>query len=584
MQLGTVYASILLHINLIQPSTNKPIIMDLKSLIDFLLKESWILLKLALPVYLTTLTSEINNSFIPSIFSGHYGDRNDNYAAIALSTNIIMITGTLPHLCISSSLNTLASQAFGARRHKYLGILYQRSILIHLLICLPIAILWINTQNILILLGQSAELAKLSGDYMLIYLAILPSYAILYPSMKIMQIQDIVLPSALIFFFGSLLEVGACYLFLYQTDLGIKGIALGVVVSVYFMTVTHFIYLRSMSIWSRFWNGSSWESLEKWGQYFYFGVPVLVISTIEFLIFYIGAFVIGATSINSGFSISKYALVINIDLILYLFSVAANSATSIRIGYLVGRREVKKVKKIALLTTVLVLIFQLLQVSILLAGKSTWGYIFTSDVKVVEGVIGIYYILAIYHPIDGILYNFQGILVGIGKQNLGIIFPIIFGIITVPTGTLLTITAGLGALGYWLGLLIGMVVRFILAIPIVLCLINWDRISEVDKINQSEDNTVRPVSNEDIRLLSQSKEIPKPPELKVKVARKKFYFIICKLCTIIILTTILIITTICHYIGYKMEIIIGPSYMKMPIDFCCLRLKLYTNNTSIATN
>ena len=60
----------------------------------------------------------------------------------------------------------MGSQAFGAGRYKELGTLLQRGILIHAVMCLPIAIVWVNADNIFIRLKQSPELSRMCGEYM----------------------------------------------------------------------------------------------------------------------------------------------------------------------------------------------------------------------------------------------------------------------------------------------------------------------------------------------------------------------------------------------------------------------------------
>ena len=391
--------------------------MKLKSLVSFCKQECWEFIKLAFPVYITTLTSELNNSFIPSVLAGHFGDVRTNYAAVTLSTNIILFTGTFPHLCLSSALNTLASQAYGAGENKYLGTLYQRSVCIHLMMCLPIAVVWLNTENIFTIVGQTAELSTLSGEYVMVYIFILPAYAILYPTMKILQIQEIVLPSTVIFAMGSVIEAIVCYLIISQTNMGVRGLACGVVISVYFTAFAHLVYLRTMSVWHRIWDGFKFEALERWRQYVYYGMPILVTTWIGFSVFYYGTFLMGAISKNAAFEISTYSVGINIDLFLFIFSLALQSATSIRIGILVGEGNFNRIKKVALFTTFIAFLIEVFQSSVLLSGRTVWEYIFTSEKTVVYAVVNMIYALAVYHPIDGIIVNFKGVLLGLGKQK-----------------------------------------------------------------------------------------------------------------------------------------------------------------------
>ena len=177
--------------------------------------------------------------------------------------------------------------------------------------------------------------------------------------------------------------------------------------------------------------------------------------------------------------LSEYSAVVYIEYFLFVLPSCMNVASSIRVGILVGEDNINRMKKICLLTTSLTLLLEILQISVLLAGINLWGKIFISNQEVAHGIVTIIFVIAAYQPIDGALVNFQGILIGIGKQWLGIVFPIAFFIIAIPSAILLTVVANLGPLGYWMGIMIAFVTRALLLIPLNLCCLNWSRITSV---------------------------------------------------------------------------------------------------------
>jgi multidrug resistance protein, MATE family len=67
---------------------------------------------------------------------------------------------------MASALDTLCSQAHTGSSDKHaLGKHLQRATVIMFVLCIPIAVLWTFTEHLLVLLGQSAEIAKLSGVF-----------------------------------------------------------------------------------------------------------------------------------------------------------------------------------------------------------------------------------------------------------------------------------------------------------------------------------------------------------------------------------------------------------------------------------
>ena len=560
--------------------------MQLKSELNFVLVESWHLFKIALPIYLSIITSELIEFIIPSIYAGHFGDTRANYASVTLGNNMAISTGVIPHLCLSSALSTLASQAYGGRRNKYISILYQRGLLIHQIMCLPIALIWINATNIFTILGQTAELSTTAGRYMNIYIFALPCLAILHPTLKILQIQDIVLPSTVIYAIGSLIEAIVSYLLIFHTNMGVSGLALAVVITVYFITIAHLIYLRTMSVWDRIWDGLKWEAFECWGQYVYYGMPILATLSIELIVFHFGVLLIGAVSQDPSYEISIYSIVSLIDLFLLLLSLAFQSATSIRIGCIVGEGNIAKMKKVAILTTLMTFPLQLIQISILIAGRSIWGYIVTSNHEIAEAVINFVFLLAAIHPIEGIVMNFQGILVGIGKQKFGLLIPFLFILFSLPISTIFTVVLNMGPLGYWLGILIGVIIRFVAILPISFCCIRWDNIVAVTQMEQHNVESMDSSSNSEISSLSgsihdasflpESKQILSTIKIIISHLKFKIMFL-----TIILISLIVMIS--CNLMDSKVNVNISSSYLAQPIEFCCIKFTSVGNALNVSS-
>ena len=60
---------------------------------------------------------------------------------------------------MSSSLDTLCGQAFGAKQYHLLGIYKQRAILVPTALSALVAVIWGYTGQILLLFGQDPEIA-----------------------------------------------------------------------------------------------------------------------------------------------------------------------------------------------------------------------------------------------------------------------------------------------------------------------------------------------------------------------------------------------------------------------------------------
>lgn len=90
---------------------------------------------------------------------------------------------------MSGAIGTFCGQSFGAGQYMQLGQVLQRGLVINTLFCIPIAALWIHAEEILLLWGQSPELAAKATQYMVRLIPGLLGSAWLYPVAQFIQAQ-----------------------------------------------------------------------------------------------------------------------------------------------------------------------------------------------------------------------------------------------------------------------------------------------------------------------------------------------------------------------------------------------------------
>ena len=113
---------------------------------------------------------------------------------------------------------------------------------------------------------------------------------------------------------------------IYRAELGVCGIALSQVLTTYLMAFAHLAYLRYSCVWGRIWNGMSWEGWNRWGQYFYYGIPELVMILIEIPCIQVGGFVVGIVSSQPEVDISVYSILTYVyDVYIYVNSICNTS-------------------------------------------------------------------------------------------------------------------------------------------------------------------------------------------------------------------------------------------------------------------
>lgn len=132
---------------------------------------------------------------------------------------------------MASALETLCGQAFGAKRYPMLGIYLQRSWIVLFIGCILLTPIYIFASPILKLIGQTDEVAELSGVVSLWVLPLHFSYAIQFPLQRFLQSQlknfVTLWTSLVVLVFHALIS----WIFVYVLDFGIVGAAVALDIS-----------------------------------------------------------------------------------------------------------------------------------------------------------------------------------------------------------------------------------------------------------------------------------------------------------------------------------------------------------------
>ena len=95
---------------------------------------------------------------ISLFFAGRVGKLE--LAAGTLALSFINVTGPSLFIGLGSAVETLCSQAFGARNYRLVGVVLQRGVWILGLTCILAWSLWVNTELLLLLVHQEKNVAR----------------------------------------------------------------------------------------------------------------------------------------------------------------------------------------------------------------------------------------------------------------------------------------------------------------------------------------------------------------------------------------------------------------------------------------
>ncbi|XP_037323230.2 multidrug and toxin extrusion protein 1-like isoform X2 [Pungitius pungitius] len=388
-------------------------------------------------------------SFVISIFCGHIG--NSELAGYALVSAIINTTTAPTGHGLVLACDTLISQTYGGRNMRRVGVILQRGSLILLLFCLPCWALLINTHNLLLMLHQDHEVARISQIYALVFIPAVPAMFLQELQVSYLQNQGIIMPQLYTAAAANVFNVGANYVLIYSLELGVVGSAIAHALSYISMFLLLFGYIRWKKLHQQTWGGWSTDCLQEWGSYMKLAIPSVFMVWFDWWIWEVGGFLAG---ILGEVDLGAQHVLLELGTIISMFPLGIRAAASVRVGNALGAGNTSRALvtcKVVLVLTGVLAVFQ----GIVMAGsKSVVGYIFTSDEEIVSIVS---YNLTVYTFLqfsDALLCVCLGILIGSGMQKIACVSNLVsYYFIGLPVGIALMFAAKLRILGLWLGIL-----------------------------------------------------------------------------------------------------------------------------------
>uniref|UniRef100_A0A8C4I8B4 Multidrug and toxin extrusion protein n=1 Tax=Dicentrarchus labrax TaxID=13489 RepID=A0A8C4I8B4_DICLA len=439
------------------------------------------------------LLSRILNYLLPfvvTMFCGRLG--NKVMAGYGLASATINVTTAATGYGLGLACDTLVSQTFGGRNLLRVGMILQRGIIILLLFCLPCWGLLINAQAILLCLGQDPEVTRIAQLYITVYANVVNLIkANLITDGKglsgcnnivwFLCTQGIILPQMYTAAMANIANVLTNYIFLYWLDLGVSGSAAANTLSQIYICAFLFAYIWWKRLHVTTWGGWSIESLQEWGSYMKLAIPSTLMKCFEWWVYEFGGFFAGMLSEDE---LAAQHAVIMVAFITYMFPLGIQAAACARVGNALGAGDTARAILSSKVSLTLAGSFAVVEGTVLGSTKTVIGFIFTSDEKIVSLVSHLMNAYCFLQFFDGLCVC-TGIFLGTGKQKIPAVANLIgyYGI-----GLSLSVTlmffAKLRVLGFWLGLLICVILQSTFYI-IVIFKLNWEQMTEETATNGS---------------------------------------------------------------------------------------------------
>ncbi|KAI3718722.1 hypothetical protein L6452_19604 [Arctium lappa] len=437
--------------------------------------EQYGLFQLAGPAIIVYVLSNLI-SMSTQILCGHLG--NLELAAASLGNNGVQLFAFGVMLGMGSAVETLCGQAYGAHQYEMLGVYLQRSTILLMLTAIPLMILYIFSNPLLILIGQSKDIAAAAAIFIYGLIPQIFAYAANFPIQKFLQAQSIVNPSAYIVAVVLAVHVLLTWLALFVWGWGLLGAALVLSFSWWAIVVAQFVYIVRSDKTKETWTGFSMQAFSGLWAFFKLSAASAVMLCLEAWYFQILVLIAGMLE-NPEIALDSLAVCATILGWVMMISIGFNAAASVRVSNELGAGHPKSAAFAVAMVTLSSFVTSLICAIVILALRQVISYAFTDGQTVADAVSELTPFLAVSILLNGIQPVLSGVAVGCGWQafvayvNVGCYY-----VVGVPLGSVLAFKFNLGAKGIWSGLIGGMTIQTIILLWVTLRT-DWDK--EVEK-------------------------------------------------------------------------------------------------------
>ncbi|GAA0186784.1 transporter [Lithospermum erythrorhizon] len=427
-------------------------VVERKEIVEEVKKQLW----LAGPLICVSLL-QFCLQLISLMFVGHLGELV--LAGAAMATSFATVTGFSLLMGMSSALDTLCGQSYGAKQYHMLGIYLQRAVIVLLCVSIPLAFIWANTGFILQALGQDPEIAEQAGIYARSMIPTLFGYGFLQCLVRFLQTQNNVFPMMLTSGVSALFHILLCWLLVYKVGLGSPGAAIANSISYWVNCLLLALYIKFSSDFSNTWKGFSKEAFQNIPTFMRLAIPSAVMVCLEMWSFEMMVLLAGLLP-NPQLETSVLSICLSTAGTIWMIPFGLSSAVSTRVSNELGAGRPQIARLAVCVVLVMAITEGLLVGVVLLLIRNVWGRAYSNETEIIKYVATMMPLLATSNFMDGLQCVLSGTVRGCGFQKIGAYINLgSYYLVGIPTAIFLAFVVHFGGKGLWTGIICALCVQ-----------------------------------------------------------------------------------------------------------------------------
>jgi len=425
------------------------------------------LLGLALPVVATQVSTMLMG-FVDTVMVGRVSV--DALAAVSLGN--VWVFGTLMFANgVVLGMDPLLTRAHGRRDGSATGLIAQQGLVLAGLLSVPVALAFLATEPVLLLLGQDPALARAAARYTHVQIPSIPFFLAYGVLRQYLQARELVRPAMWVILIANVFNALFNWVLIFGhlgfPRLEIVGAGIATALTRAISMLGLMLWIRGFALHVGAWPAPGRSAFDGAAlrRILALGLPVAVQVSLEIWAFSGAAILagwLGATSL------AAHTIALNMAALAFMVPLGISQGAVTRVGNLLGAgkpRGAQHAAWVALGVGACVMTASALAFVLL---RELLPLIYTGDADVIALCAAILPIAACFQVFDGIQVVGCGILRGMGRTRPAAVFNLIgYWLLGLPIGGWLAFRLGMGLAGIWWGLALGLLIVALLLVAFV---------------------------------------------------------------------------------------------------------------------
>jgi multidrug resistance protein, MATE family len=418
--------------------------------------EARVLGRLAWPIVLTQIAM-MSLGVVDLLMVGDVGV--EALGAVALG-NIWKIGTAMIAMGFVLGMDPFVSQAYGARDEVGMALALQRGIVLAFAVSLPVCVLWLFTEDVLLLCGQDPGIAREAHEYVLVQLPSIPFYLVFCALRSWLQGRGILLPMLFVALLANVIDAFLNWVLIFghlgAPALGVIGAGITTGFGQVLMPLAMLVLIRFGKLHEGAWRAWSRAAFDPraLAAILKVGVPIGLHFAAEIWGFQIVSLWAGWLGTSE---LAATTIVLNLASLSFMLPLGVGLATVTRVGNLIGEKRHDDAQTAAWSALALGAGVMALCALAFWTLRDVLPRAYTSELAVIEICAATLPIAAAFQLFDGTQVVAAGVLRGMGTTKPTAIANLAgYYVLGLPLGWWLAFELDLRVPGLWWGLAAGL--------------------------------------------------------------------------------------------------------------------------------